>query len=40
MPWSWDSDTESDTGPRLICGGAVGTQVDSSDVPSELLDAM
>ena len=39
-PWSWDSDTESDTDPRLSCGGAVGTQVDSSDVPSELLDAM
>ena len=41
MPWSWDSDTESDTDPRLSCGGgAVGTQVDSSAVPSELLDAM
>ena len=30
----------SDTDPRLSCGGAVGTQVDSSDVPSEFLDAM
>ena len=40
LPWSWDSDTESDTDPRPSCGGAVGTQVDSSDVPSELLDAM
>ena len=40
LPWSWDSDTESDTDPRLSCGGAVGTQVDSSDVPSEVLDAM
>ena len=40
LPWSRDSDTESDTDPRLSCGRAVGTQVDSSDVPSEPLDAM
>ena len=31
MPWSWDGDTESDTDPRPSCGGAVGTQVDSSN---------
>ena len=35
LPWSWDGDTESDTDPIL---SAVGTQVDSSDVPSELLE--
>ena len=31
---------ESDTVPRQSCGGAVGTQVDSSDVPLKLLDAV
>ena len=40
LPWSWDSVTESDADPKLSCGGVVGTQVDSSDVSSELLDAI